>query len=421
MKSTVIFLVYLMGLGLVSAQEVNCVEKQKEFSDVVSKQNFKQANELLSVLRKKCPSQSEEMYQLGITTLQYNIDASSDTNKEVAVRDLLKFYDQYDANFPNNKNGNSVHKAMVLYNNKKGDDKEIYALLHKAFTTNQEQFTDATALYTYFKLTFDSYKNKTQGVTFDQLMEKYNDVMAAIEKNSLAFPKKALEYQNAERASKSLLKEFLTTENLVASAEKGFEANSKNISWLSTTANLLSEKAASSPIFGKVATQLHQLQPTSKSAYHLGNYNLKTKNNKQAVEYFTQSATLSTNPSEKAKTYYTAAIVVASNDKAQARKFITSAIDNEATNGSYYMFLANLYTNSVDECGTTPLNKKAIYQLANQVAQKGAQVEPRLKPTAEQFTKEYAKNNPTSQELDQLKKMGGKVTIGCWINETVQF
>jgi tetratricopeptide (TPR) repeat protein len=263
--------------------------------------------------------------------------------------------------------------------------------------------------------------NKNEGFSLDQLLEKYNEVETVIDKNSIAFPKKAEDFKNAKRACKSLVKDNLTPENLIPMAEKKFEANSKNTEWLATTANLLSDKCASSPIFGKIATQLHQLQPSSKSAYHLGNYNLKNRNIKQAVDYFDQSATLSTDKSEKAKTYNTIATIIAATDKAAAKKMILSAIENEPKNGTSYLFLANLYSNSITECGTSPLVKKAIYLLANQTAQKAAEVEPRLKATADQLAKEYAKNSPTKTELEQIQKAGGKVIIGCWIEETVQF
>lgn len=421
MKANFFILVYVMGLGAIYSQEVNCVEKQKELSAFVNQQKFKEANEILSILRKKCPSQSEDIYISGIATLQNNVAVASVTTKEASVRDLLKFYDQYDANFPNNKNGNLVNKAMALYDGKIGDEKEIYTILNKAFTSNPDQFTNPKALYIYFKLYHAKFKNNEAGFSLEKLLEKYNEVETVIEKNSIAFPQKAEEFKNAKRACKSLVKDSLTPENLIPMAEKKFDANSKNTEWLAATANLLSEKSAASPIFGKIATQLHQLQPTSKSAYHLGNYNLKNRNIKQAVDYFNQSATLATDKTEKAKTYFTIATIIAASDKAEARKMIFSAIENEPKNGSYYMFLANLYSNSISECGSSPLVQKAIYHLANQTAQKAAEVEPRLKPTADQLAKEYTKNSLTKSELDQIQKAGGKVTIGCWINETVQF
>ncbi len=421
MKVILFIFISLLSLRSIYSQEVNCVEKQKELSTFVNQYKFKEATELLTILRKKCPAQSEDLYLLGIATLQNNVDLASATTKETAVRDLLKLYDQYDANFPDNKNGNLVNKAMTLNDNKKGDDKEIYAILNKAFTFNANQFTNPNALYIYFKLYHANFKNKNAGFSLDQLLEKYNEVETIIDKNSIAFPKKAEDFKNAKRACKSLVAALLTPENLIPMAEKKFDANSKNTEWLTTTANLLSDKCAASPIFGKVATQLYQLQPTSKSAYHLGNYNLKNRNIKQAVEYFELSATLTTDKAEKAKTYFTTASIIAATDKAAARNMILSAIENDAKNGSYAMFLANLYSNSVAECGTTSIVQKAIYHLANQTAQKAAEVEPRLKATADQMAKEYAKNSPTKAELEQIQKAGGKVTIGCWINETIQF
>ncbi len=422
MKATLFILVYVMSLGCIYAQEVNCGEKQKELSALVKQSKFKEANELLSILRKKCPTESEELYLLGITTLQNNVDLASATTKEAAVRDLLKLYDQYDANFPNNKNGNLVNKAMTLYDSNIRDNKELYAILNKAFTSNPDQFTNPKALYIYFRLYNVKFKNKDAGITLEQLLEKLNEVETVIQKNSPAFPEKAVEFKNASRACKSLVKDSLTPENLIPMAEKNFDANSKNTEWLAATANLLSDKCAASPIFGKIATQLHELQPSSKSAYHLGNYNLKNQKIKKAVDYFSQSATLETDKAEKAKTYSTIATIVAATDKKEARNMILSAIENDAKNGSYYLFLANLYSNSITECGTTnSMVQKAICLLANQTAQKAAEVEPRLKATAEQLAKEYAKNSPTKEELEQIQKTGGKVTIGCWINETVQF
>ena len=421
MKATFFILVYIMSLGSVFSQEINCLEKQNELSTFVNQLKFKEANELLSLLRKKCPAQSEDLYLLGITTLRNNVDVASETTKETAVRDLLKLYDQYDANFPNNKNGNSINKAMTLYDTKIGDEKEIYTILNKVFISNKDQFTNPKALYIYFKLYHSNFKIKNDLTALDQLLDKYNEVVILIDKNIATFPKLAGEFKNANRAAKSLVKEYLTPENLIPMAEKKFEANSKNTDWLATTANLLSEKCAVSPIFGKIATQLHQLQPTAISAFHVGNHYLKNRNIKQAVDYFSQSAGLTTDKFEKAKKYYAIATMVAATDKAESRKMIFSAIENNDKNGSYYMFLANLYTNSITECGTSDLVKKAIYLLANQTAQKAVVAELRFKKPVEQLTSDYAKNAPTKEELEQIKKAGGKVTIGCWINETVQF
>ncbi len=421
MKATLVFLVYLMGLGFVCAQEINCVEKQKELARYVSEGKYKQASEILPSLRKKCASQNEELYALGITTLKYNFDVAEGEAKDAALTDLLKFYDQYDANFPKNKNGNLVQKAMLLYDNQKGTDAEIYNFLDKAFTANPDQFTSANSLFVYFKLYHENYKNKREAVALEQLLEKFNAVQTAIEKASEAAPSKKAEFTNATRATRALVNEYLVPENLIAMAEKKFEANKENTQWLITTANLLADKCAETPIFGKIATQLHSLKPTSESAYHLASYNIKNKNQKQAMTYFEEAANLSAVPFYKAKVYYTMATILAGSEKEQAKKMIGLAIENNKKNGSYYILLANMYANSVTECGTTPLQQKAIYELATRTALMAGDIEPRIKALSNQMAVEYGKSSFTQKEQDEIRKKGSKIKIDCWINETVSF
>lgn len=410
-----------MSLGFIHSQEINCFEKQKELSEFVAKNEYKQATELLLLLTKKCNKQSEEMYLLGIKTLQYNVDLATEASKEVAIKDLLKFYDSYDANFPYNTNGNLVNKAMLLFDNKLLNESEIFGFLDKAFALNQNQFSSANSLYIYFKLYTERFKSKKENITLKQLIEKYHNVVLIIQNKSVVYPEKEVEFTNANIACKSLIKEYLIPENLISMAEENFEANTDNIKWLETTANILSDKCASSFIFGKIAARLNHINPTSKSAFHLGNYNLKNRGIVKAVEYFKQSANLASDKNEKARIYFTVATVISATDKAEARKMIFLAMENDTKNGSFYLFLSNLYANSINECGTLEIVKKAIYNLANQTAQKAAEIEPRLKSSANQLAIEYAKNNPTKLELEQIQKSGGKVAIGCWINETVEF
>lgn len=119
MKASLFFLLALAGFGAVRAQEVNCVEKQKEFARFVKDGKYKEASAALTLLRKKCAAQDETLYTLGIATLQHNLAVAPADAKEAVINDLSKLYDQYDANFPNNKNGNQVQKAMLLYEHDK--------------------------------------------------------------------------------------------------------------------------------------------------------------------------------------------------------------------------------------------------------------------------------------------------------------
>ena len=95
---------------------------------------------------------------------------------------------------------------------------------------------------------------------------------------------------------------------------------------------------------------------------------------------------------------------------------ILTAIENNPSNGKYYIFLANLYANSISECATNETEKKAIYKLASDTALKAITIEPRYKTTAENMSKEYLKN-VTFDSKNKLKS----VHLGCWIDQTVHF
>jgi len=408
-----LLLISFINLGIANSQEVNCADKQKEITSLLDEKEYKSATDVLMEILKKCPKYNEKNYQLGIDILQYNIDLSTDETREVAVNDFVKLLDLYDANYPNNKNGNSVKKAMTLYNYKVGDEKEVFSLLDKTYTKDKTQFVDANAIFTYFKLYRDQYLDKSKKISETALMDKYNQILILLEETSNAFPDKNIDFRNATFATKALMKEDLSPEKLVLYAETSFEKNKSNTSWLEATLKLLVEKSSSKAVFGKLAETLHQLKPSSKSAYYLGEFNLKNLKIDQGLSYFQEAIKSSDDKLEKAKIAYAMATIYANSDKAKSREMVRLAIENDSQNGKYYIFLANLYANSVQECGAKKEQINGIYKLASNTVLKAGAVDSKLKSTADQLSKKYL-SSMTSQNQKSIQ-------IDCWINEAVQF
>jgi tetratricopeptide (TPR) repeat protein len=421
MKIKLLFFVCIFCFELSHSQQNNCADKLKEFSASITQREFLKAKSQLVDLVNECPFQNENLYNQGVIVLQYQIDKATPENKEEAINELLNLYDTYDKNFPNNKNGNLVKKAMVLQANKIADSQKIFALLDAAFLKDKYQFNDANALYIYFNLFMENVKSKSNTLDIDQLLKKNLAINSVIDAKSKEFPNKSNEFANAKSAINTIVKNDLNPQNLIALAEKNFDANNQNIEWLQSMASLLFENEITTPIFGKIALQLNKEKPSSKSAFYLANYFLKNNERDKAISYYNQSISLEKEPLVKAKTSYLLASLISVKEKANAKKLIYSAIENDPTNGKYYIFLANLYTNSVNECGTTTIDKKAIYKLATIIAKKSVEINPMYTTTAEAFENEYSKNKLTDKELAEIKKTGGKITIGCWINETIQF
>jgi tetratricopeptide (TPR) repeat protein len=408
-----LLLLSVLNFGIVYSQDTNCADKQKEITDLSSEKDYTNATIVLKEILKKCPAFSEKNYFLGIEILQYNIDLSTDENRESAVNDFVKLLDQYDSNFPNNKNGNTVKKAMTLYNNKVGEEKEVFNLLDKAFNKDKTQFIDANAIFTYFKLFNDQVLDKSKKLSDNDLIDKYNQVLFLLEDVSKAYSDKSTDFKNATYATKALMKEYLTPEKLIAYAETNFDKNSSNTVWLESTLQLLNEKSTAKPIFGKLAETLNQLKPSSKSAYYLGEFNLKNLKIDQGLNYFQEAINSSNDKIEKAKIAYVMATIYANSDKAKSRERVKLAIENDLQNGKYFIFLANLYANSVQDCGPDKEQINGIYKLASNTVLKAGVVDPKLKDIADQLSKKYL-----SLMTNQKQK---SVQINCWINEAVQF
>lgn len=416
MKSKLLFLFVVVFSQFVKAQQLNCAENETQLSQFIVKKEFAKAYDIWNDLKKSCPKSSEKIYLLGSKVLQYNIEIASSEDKDKKVRDLIDLYDLYDKNFPENQNGNFEKRAMSFYENKVGTNDDIYNYLDQAFHLQKNTFTNPQAIYTYFDLFFDKYKADKKAVSIDDLISKYIDVISHVDTNSQKVTYKTDEYDRVIQGINSLMSALLTSDNLISYAKKNYSANKNNPEWLSSVAAALFIKSENSPMFGSVALDLHRVKPTSKSAFYLGSYNLSTSNQDKAIEYFTESVSLATDKLEKANTCYTIASIVSLSDKAKSEEMTLAAIENNPSNGAYYIFLANLYANSINECATNENEKRAIYKLASNTVLKAAQVEPRLKQTADSRSKEYLKN-----VVFDAKTKKKPVKLGCWINQTVQF
>ncbi len=416
MKTKLYVLLVIFSTPFAKAQVTNCAEKENQLSQFITNKDYKKANETWNDIKLSCPSFSEKQYLLGSNVLQYNIEIAAAKDKEKEVRELIKLYDQYDKNFPENKNGNLEKRAMSLYDNKAGTNDEIFSYLDQAFDKQKTSFSNPQGLLVYFEMYFEKYKSDKSSITIEKLLNKYTSLNSLIEINSQKFTAKASEYGRVASGIDSYLQDILVCDNLIPYAQKNFENNKSDSNWLSVTAKALSVKCGNKPIFESIALELHKIKPTAKSAYYLATYYLNTGNQDKSIDFFKESISLATDKLEKATTSYTAASILASSDKARSKQMILTAIENNPSNGKYYIFLANLYANSIAECATNETEKKAIYKLASDTALKAIAIEPRYKTTAENMSKDYLKN-VTFDSKNKLKS----VHLGCWIDQTVHF
>ena len=417
MKTKLLFLIVIVCSSFAKAQDVNCEGKEKQLAQYLTDNENKKALDLWDEVKKLCPSYSEKNYLLGNRVLQYQIEIADTKDKESKVDALVQMYNQYDKYFPNNKNGNFEKRAIALFTYKVGTPEVLYSYLNQAFEKEKETFSNSQALYIYFEMYFEHYKENKSSISLETLLDKYCAVSSLVAENSRKFPFKKEEYHRVNLGIDLLMQNILNKENIVPYAQKKLESNTTDTSWLEATAKVLSVQCKNSPVFESVATKLNNVNPTSISAYYLATYYLNTGSQDKAIEFYKKSAELATDLMEKATTYYSIATILSDSDKATAEKMVLNALENNPSNGRYYIFLGNLYANSVNECGTNSNERKAIYKLASNTVLKATSVEPRLKPTADAMSAEYLKKAAVFDSESKVKS----AKIGCWIQQTIQF
>ena len=426
----IIFILGVMFITNSNAQKFDCPSKMTEYQELFKAKKITESFDTWTAVSKNCPKQNEAVYTDGIEILQYKIDnAASAEEKEKLVRDVLKLYDQYNKYFPLTTTDFEVNKAMTLVANKIDAKEEIFTLLDRGFTKASNKVTAANAIYTYFSMYCEKFNNGDKSITSNSVLEKYTLVNSLLNQLQAAKPdsneseqaKQNSDYKTAQTAINKLIKDLATCENLDAFYTKNYTDNQENEDWITSALLSLSGKCSAKPIFNTLAEKLYAMKVTAQSANFMALANLQQRKFPEAIKFYNESAELQTNPIEKAKIYYTLATGLLANDLPKSKEYLKKALSSDPKMGKAYLFLAQLYSNSANDCGKTDFEKKAVYYLAIQTAQKAGVAEPRLKPTADKAAKDYEAKSLTADEISKAKMNGKLVTIGCWINETITF
>jgi tetratricopeptide (TPR) repeat protein len=331
---------------------------------------------------------------------------------------------------------------MYLFENGVGTKDEIYGLLEKAVKTDLENTTNGKALYTYFEMFVDKFEG---GNSTYQLQDVFNlyDVISDkidIETNKLSEELDELlkieetqELNSRQERSKnrcvvniesyeiirtsmdSKIEKLATCDRLVPFLEKSYEENKTNEEWLNRAAARLYKKGCSdSSLFEKISDQLYNLNPTPQAAYNKGVNQMKKGNKTKALEFFNQAADLYKDVNKKADVYFTIANQVYGNsNKSQARVYCEKALQVKPSYDKSYLYIAQLYANSVNEAADDAFDKRAVYWLAAQTARKAGT------SAGNAAAATYDKLAPSRQEIFAAGKSGQQICFKGWIGKCV--
>lgn len=423
MRTILLFFVVLFFANG-NAQKYDCASKIKKYQDLFLVKKVPESYTVWQEVVKNCAKEDETVYKDGLEILQYLADnATSPAEKEKLVREAMLVYEFYQAYFPKNTADFEVRQAMLLYDNgfkSKENLEEILGLLECGFGKTPEKQANANAVYIYFSLNYNKYKTGDPKITSEVILDKYTTACSLLlTENPNAV--KAEESKTALRAIQFMAKDITDCPNLSDYYTKKYDANKENLTWVFTATTLLSKNCSDKPIFITLAEKLYTLEITAQTANYMALSKVKQRNYPEAIQYYDKAAALELDPLEKAKIYYTVATNLTAENKAESKLYITKTLTADPKMGKAYLYLAQQYAGSAEECGKTVFEKKAVWYLAKETALKAGSAEPRLQQTSENLANEYSSKAATKTEIKKAKMKGKSITIGCWINETITF
>lgn len=423
----------------------DCTILLSYFIEQAKIKNYEAALPHYENLIKDCPDINLAVYQYGIKMFEYFVEEKDDKSK---VNDLIQAYQLRLQYFPEKtKEGDVLSTiAQIKFDNGIGTTAEQFKAFDDAFKKDTENFTSGKSLYTYFSLAVDLHDQGAKSL--QEIFDLYDVVINKIdtEKNSLASKLTPLMdkeeagtitdrekrnkdvyennlgvYATVEESINGKLGKMADCENLIPFYEKDFESKKNDIEWLKSASNRLDSKDCESELSSKLAVRLHELDPSSTSAYLLGKQAESEGKAAKALQYFNEAAELETDNSKKYRIYYS----IAENYRKKgsystARTYYNKMLDIKPSAGIAYYKIGSMYADSANNCGTTVFEKRAMYWLAADMMDKAARVDGTIAGNARQAASSYRGLAPQKSDIFTEDMAGKTITFKCWVGGSVK-
>jgi tetratricopeptide (TPR) repeat protein len=450
MKKRIILLANILlfiGLTAVNAQatQQECTIKYNLFKGDYQSKKYDAAYPNFMYLMDNCPKLSINIYKYGDKLAEERFKKA--TNKDEAFTLVKRVYEQRLKNYPNN-DAAKVHSdyASFLIKNKLATDDEIFALLQKAYSIDPTRM-GVKNIYRYFQGVTDKNKDTNPQLVFDT----YDDVLESVAKKLEDYAKKLKPLLAKEEAGKQLDKrekrnlraykinskalgqveggldniivELSTCDRLIPLFSRDFEANKTNVKWLKrAVSRMFNKECTDDSLFEKLALAYAEADPSPEAYTFVAGVKAKNGDETGAQEMRMKAFQLETDPLKRAN--YKLKFAQAAKkrgQKSKARQLAREAIQLNPNFGKAYLFIANLYASSINNCGSDEFEKRMTFVAAYNKAKRAAAVDPSIGVTASSYLRNYKANFPSKKVIfTKGVKEGDPFTVKCWINENVK-
>ena len=446
---------YRFGQG---EDSTRCIQSISIMNTNVKNKDYKVAYDAWKVLFDEFPVARVDTYTNGIKILNDFIAKETDpAKKEEYIDMLMSVYDQQikylaqlqEITKTKLSEGQILGRKAIdlLKYRKDAPVEEIYDMLAKSVAIEQGQ-SEYVVTELFMKYSGLKYKNDQShgeqiiedylnaSVYIVDVLDKYHDnIEKCLQKYAEeGDPKDSI---NAGKYSKMIDASRVAKSNIDAYFINSGAASCEDLDRI--YAPLIEENKGNIEYLNKVITVMAMLRctnqdaylaaseyafeidpnPTSKAAMGCGYRYFKKGDIDKAMEYFDRAIELEASVTNKSELCYKVADIYYNLNKyGKARSYAQKALALNSKYGAPHIVIAQCYAATSNWSDDNTLNNCTYYLCIDRL-ERAKSVDPSVKRDADKLIAAYKKYTPSNEELFMKGyKVGEKVTIGGWINET---
>lgn len=400
--------------GATPADSVECVRNLSLFQESMKQNNYSDAYAPYRVLVRICPTCSKGLYQNGTKMLGDFIGKEKDAaRKERLIDSLMLNHDLRIQHFG--------ERAFVL--GRKGVDMQFHRPkdCKAAYETLKESIdlggarSEPGTLSAYYDALNCQYA--AGAATKEQMLSEYVRIMGFIEQN-LSDPglkESDREYwiKARDRVNSTFFK-IAECKDIGEIVGKLLKEKPDDQELKVRMLKVLNAKdCTEEKVYMPLVVEIHKANPTSESAYSLGQSYVKSGNMGEALKYMKEAAELCAGCSDRVKYLLkTGQVASAAGNHGQARSYANQVLQIEPKNGEALILIGNAVAAQAGDCEGP--QRWGVYWLAYDYYQRARSLDPSVADKASERIGSCNSRFPTKEELffHQLKE-GETFQVNC--------
>lgn len=405
--------VSLFAQGKFGADSAECVKYLSYYKEYYKQKNYDDALPNWRKAFQICPATASQNMLLDGTVLirqLINKNKSNAVYKEALVDTLLKIHDIRAEYYPKYAVTALNNKGLDMINYMQDDPKALYEGLKAVITANKENskpqfflflFNAACSLYETGVLTSDDVLNDF-GVSMSYMDNMTGDDVAKIK----------TDIENLLATSN-----VASCDNLIALFQPRFEATPDDLALVTNIVKVMgsTEGCTDNDLFFQAANKMHELDPSSASAYFLYKLYAGKDDVENAIKFMDEAiAAEDTDAATDAQYYFELATFCyksSSNAKAFESAMKAAELDNSLA-GKCYLLIGSIWGSQV--CPGNEIEKRAPYWVAVDYLIKAKNADPTLAEDANKLIAQYSQYFPQTAEAFMYNyNKGDSYTVSC--------